>query len=456
MAIDTRISRRNLLKTGAFGAAGAAFLAACGPAATSPGPSAGAAGSAVASGSASGAGGYTPPAANSTGTLTISNWGDPNDQAVYKAVADRFKAKYPNVTVTDNFTPITTWSDYINKILADVAAGKPPDVINIAIEGVKQGISKQLFIPLNDFVSKDSVGKTLTDDTDPRLLAGLSDKNTLYLLPNTWNTMLIYYNTKMAQAAGISRPSDDWTWDDFLAMAKKLTTGSGSAKVFGFAIPYFNFGITPWIYSNGTSQLNADWTASNLKDPKVVEAVTFVRDLVTVNKVAPQPKGADPYQLFPAGKAAMTGAGHWVVGSFKQAGFTDYDILPWPQKAKKASVYGVSGFGIHPKSKSPELAWEYCKELAGVETQKAWVKIGGANPALRSVAQSPDFLGQAPHSELYYNAIEYALPVGAPVVFSTLDPSFMRAMDSMMAGTQSPADALAQADSEVAAAFADA
>ena len=31
--------------------------------------------------------------------------------------------------------------------------------------------------------------------------------------------MLIYYNTKMFEAAGIDRPSDDWTWDDFLAIA---------------------------------------------------------------------------------------------------------------------------------------------------------------------------------------------------------------------------------------------
>lgn len=443
MSDQRLISRRSVLKSGAVGAAGVAALAAM--------PT----GALAQSASAPAGGSYTPPAADTTATLTISNWGDPNDQAVYAAAAERFKAKYPNVTVNDNFTPITTWTDYINKIIADVAAGSAPDVINIAIEGVRQGISKNLFSPLTTYVANDPAGAALVGDVDQRLLDGLSLDGTLYLLPNTWNTMLIYYNTKMFADAGIERPSDDWTWDDFLAIAKQLTTGDGETKVFGFALPYFNFGLTPFWYSAGTSQLNADWTAGNMTDPKLIEAVTWVRDLVTTNAVSPQPKGADPYQLFPAGKAAMTGAGHWVVGSFKAADFADYDILPWPTGATKSSVYGVSGFAIYPGSQNPDLAWEYCKELGGLETQMGMVAIGGANPSLKAAAQSTEFLSQAPHSELFYNAIDYALPVAAPVVFSTLDPSFMRAMDAILAGGD-PATELATANDEVNTAFAEA
>jgi multiple sugar transport system substrate-binding protein len=324
---ELRLSRRQVLKGTAYGATLAALLAACG-------------GSDNSAGSAQKTGPYSAPAGNTTGTLTISNWGDPKDQAVYKAAGDRYKAKYPNVTVTDNFTPITTWSDYINKVVTQVAAGRAPDIINVAIEGIRLGLSKNLFRPLDDYVKNDPAGAKLTADVDKRLLDGLSSDGKLYFLPNTWNSMLIYYNTKMFQEAGLDKPADGWTWNDFLAAAKKLTTGSGSSKVYGFALPYFNFGLNPWFFSNGTAQLNQDWTASNMTDPKMVEAVTFVRDLVTTHGVAPQPKGADPYQLFPAGKAAMTGAGHWVVGDFNKAGFKDYDVVPWPQKTTKATVYG--------------------------------------------------------------------------------------------------------------------
>lgn len=395
---------------------------------------------------------YTAPAADTTATLRISNWGDPNDQAVYAKVAERFKAKYPNVTIEDNFTPITTWTDYINKLVADVAAGNAPDVINIAIEGVQLGISKDMFLPLDGYVAKDPAAAEMFTDVDPRLLDGLGKGGVPYLLPGTWNTMLIYYNTKMFEDAGIERPSDDWTWDDFLAIAQQLTTGEGDSKVFGFVLPWFNFGITPWLYSNGTSQLNADWTASNLTDPKVAETATWIKGLVDAG-VAPDPTGADPYQLFPAGKAAMTGAGHWVVGSFDQAGFDTYDVLPWPSNGTKSTVYGISGYGIHPGSANQDLAWEYIKEMASVDTQKDFVAIGAANPSYRSLAESPDFLSHPAHADLYYNAIEYAKPVAAPTVFNVLDPAFMRAMGEVMAGTDA-AEAFAAADAEVTDAFA--
>lgn len=57
--------------------------------------------------------------------------------------------------------------------------------------------------------------------------------------------MVIYYNTKIFKDAGIEPPKPDWMRDDFLGIAKKLTTGSGADQVFGFGIPNFNFGLQP-------------------------------------------------------------------------------------------------------------------------------------------------------------------------------------------------------------------
>lgn len=398
-------------------------------------------------------GGYTPPPSDITATLTIANWGDPQDQATYKGVAERFKAKYPNVTVVDNFTPITTWSEYINKIVAQVAAGQAPDIISTGVEGVRLGIANNLFRPLDDYVANDPAITPIVADIDSRLFDGLSQDGQLYLFPGPWNGMLIYYNTKMFKDAGIDPPSNDWTWDDFLEIAKKLTTGEGDNKVFGFVLPWFNFGLSPWFFTNGTQPLNDDWTASNLTDPKMAEAAAWVRDLVTVHGVAPQPKGADPYQLFPAGKAAMTGAGHWVVGPFKNAGFTDFDVVQWPQNKAKSTTYGPSGYGIYPGSQNADLAWEYIKELESDATMQAWVAQGAANPARKSFAESPDFLSFPPNAKEYYGLIDYGKVVNAPTVFNVLEPATMRAMDSIMAG-EDPAAALAKADKEVSDAFA--
>src|SRR5687767_10732498 len=75
-----------------------------------------------------GSGAYTAPAKDTKATITISNWGDPADQKVYTEAIARFNAKYPDVTVKNNFTPITTWTEYVNKLTTQVASGDAPDV----------------------------------------------------------------------------------------------------------------------------------------------------------------------------------------------------------------------------------------------------------------------------------------------------------------------------------------
>jgi multiple sugar transport system substrate-binding protein len=433
-------SRRQILQATALGGA-AAFLAACG-------------GSSGGKAATSTTGTYTAPGADATGTLKISNWGDPPDKAVYAAVKERFAAKYPKVQVTDNFVPITTWTDYINKLVTDFASGNGPDVINIAIEGMELGMSKNLFLPLTGYLTRDAAGSApINGDVEPQLLKGLTYDGAQRFLPNTWNTMVIYYNTKLFQKAGLDKPTDDWSWDDFLQAAQKLTTGSGADKIYGFSLPYFNFGLTPWFFSNGTGQFSDDLKTAQFTDPKMVEAVTFISDLVRKHGVAPQPKGADPYQLFQSGKVAMTGAGHWEVAPFKKAGFQDYDVVSWPQKTQKATVYGVSGFGIYSKTKAPDLAWEYLKQLAGPETQKQWVENGGANPALKSAAALPAFTSFPPNAKLFYDSITYGKPVQAPVAFPVVEPALLRALDQVLNGSMTPQAAMGQVQKTVTAAM---
>ncbi|KRE64223.1 hypothetical protein ASG92_19395 [Arthrobacter sp. Soil736] len=393
-------------------------------------------------------GSYTAPAKDVTATISVSNWGDPGDKAVYDNVAARFKEKYPNVTVNNNFTPITTWTEYVNKLVTQAAAGQAPDVINIATEGVQLGLDNELFASMDGFLKNDPEAQSLEKDIDPKLLDGFRKDGSTYLMPNTFNTMVIYYNTKMFKDAGIERPSDDWTWDDFLAISKKLTTGSGANKVYGFALPYYSFGITPWLYSNGTSMMSEDLKTSQLTDPKVQETMGWVRDLVTKHGVAPQPKGSDPYQLFPAGKAAMTGAGHFVTGGFKAAGFSDYDILPWPKNATKATVFGAGAFAISKTSKNPGLSWEFIKMLTDQQTQKKWADAGSAVPSTKTAASSKEFLAAPAHAGEFYNSLSYAKPVAAPGAYNVLDPAFMRAMDEIMSG-QDVAGSLEKANKDV-------
>ncbi len=334
-----------------------------------------------------------------------------------------------------------------------MAGGQAPDIINIAIEGTRLVVKKGLLDPLDDYVAKDAAAKELIDDVAQPLTDAFRVDGKLWQMPHSWNNMVIYYNTKMFKEAGVEPPKEDWTWDDFLAIAKKMTTGSGADQIYGFGIPFFNFGLTPWLLTNGTYQLNADWSESNLNDPKVLEAYTFVHDLVHVHKVAPAVEGTDTANLFSSGKIAMSGWGHWPIQGFVTNNFQDFDVQYWPRKTNATSVHGVGGWGICSQSKNKELAWELIKELVSKDTLQASADAGVAIPARRSVAESEGFLKFPPNSKIYYGSLKDSKPVASPANFNDLETTVMRHLSEMMSGATSPSDALKAAHEEVSAAM---
>ncbi|HWQ15213.1 MAG TPA: sugar ABC transporter substrate-binding protein [Roseiflexaceae bacterium] len=439
-----RVSRRDFLRLMGAGG-GAAVLAACGA------PSAPTGGGAAQQPTAAPA---APASGGGATTLKIFNFGGEADKVIYSAAYDRFKKNHPDVTIEDNFVPVTSWSEYTNKVVAQVAGGQAPDIINIAIEGTRLIVSKGLLMPLDDLLTNDPGGKELIADVDHALIDAFKVDGKVWQVPHSWNNMVIYYNTKMFQEAGIEPPKPEWTWQDFLTIAKQLTSGSGGDQVFGFAIPNFNFGLTPWFLTNDTYQLTADWSDSNLNDPKMLESITFVHDLIHVHKVSPAVEGANNEALFTSGKAAMGGWGHWPIQNFLKNDFKDFDVQYWPRNKKATSVHGVGGWGIYTESKNKELAWELIKELTSKETIQATAEAGVAIPARRSVAYSEEFLKFPANSKIFYDSLKDTRAVPSPANFNEFETIFMRHVAEIFAGTVTPEAGLAAAHEELSAAMA--
>ncbi len=317
------------------------------------------------------------PPSDTKGELLLFDFGDGNEKQVRDAAIARFYTRYPNVKVTNQFTPVSSWAEYIDKLTAQVAAGQAPDLIHISSEGAQLAIQRKLLAPLDSYANSDASSKDLSSDVDSALLKEFTVDGKLYLMPVAWNSMMIYYNTKVFQEAGIPRPADNWTWDDFLVLAKRLTSGEGPGKKFGFAIPYSNFGLTSFWYSNGTAVLKKNLTESNLKDPNFLEAVQFIDGLVRDQKVSPDPARrvaatTDPnaiFELLATRQIAMTGGGRWAIQFFKASQFSDYDLLPWPKNKSQRTVFITDGWGISTKAKQKAVAWEMVKELASGKTE---------------------------------------------------------------------------------------
>lgn len=399
------------------------------------------------------------PAGAKPVTLTYVNYSTGVDKAMWDTLIAEFNKSNPNITVKYQPVPGESWGDYFDKLATMIAGGNPPDVSRVAIEGARLIASRGLAMPLDDFMRGDAEIDEFLKDVSPRLLEVFRVDGKTYEFPFDWNNMVMYYNTKMLEKEGLPPPKKDWTKDDFLALAQRLTKRSPSGETevfgFGFAVQYFS-GTMPWMLANGTNLLSDDWTRSNLKDPRVLEALQFLQDLVWKHKVSPKPPAshADIYSLMAAGKIAMAGGGRWPVLQMTKAGFFDFDVQYFPRWREQVTEYGVGGFVILRSTKYPQEAWRWVKFLTSKRALEIMTRVGQSIPSRRSVAQSPAMFELPPkNARIFYESIEgpNAKPVPSPATYNRIESTWRRYLGRVLANEMPPAAALEEADREFTA-----
>ena len=60
-----------------------------------------------------------------------------------------------------------------------------------------------------------------------------TDDGNFYAVPFRSDFWVLYYNKDLFDAAGVEYPSNDLTMEDYDALARKMTSGSGDTKVYG-------------------------------------------------------------------------------------------------------------------------------------------------------------------------------------------------------------------------------
>jgi multiple sugar transport system substrate-binding protein len=213
------------------------------------------------------------------------------------------------------------------------------------------------------------------------------------------------------------------------------------------------FGMHAWFFTNDTSVFTEGWVDSNLNDPKAAETVQFLADLILKHKVAPNPAGWDEWPQFHAGHLVMRTCGRWCIGGSLKEGFETYDLQYQPFNAGSTrTVAGTDGWGIANVSQNPDAAWEAVKILSDTESSLAMVRLGGNIPALRSVAEMPEFAEFGPpNTAIFYETLDFAKTVPSPPNFNIVEPIMNRHLSTIWNGERSVEEALADAHTEIQA-----
>ena len=403
-----------------------------------------------------GSAGAAPPS-DIEAELTIFNWINPQIISSTEAAIERFSAKYPNVTITPQFVPNDPWGQYISQYLNQAASGDTPDIVGMPIEGFSSLAARGILIDLEEIAAADPAATETLAGIDANLLDGMRTRpgGQLNFFPTEWNNILIYYNKDLFDAAGVGYPPAEWTWDEFLETAKALTVtdGAGNTTQFGYFVPGFNFGITPWFLTNGTDKLDADWAASNMQDAKVSETLQFLHGLIHEHGVAPTFERGVGTDRFVAGQVAMFSAGHWPVRNIIDGGLENVGVTNMPNNGSKTTVFGIGGLAIAKESENQELAWEFIKEMTGPEFQQELADSRISIPSARAFATTEDYLAFPDNAELFYASAAYAQPIASPPNFAQVEDIFISGVENYLTGNTDLESAIAEMDRELSRAM---
>lgn len=328
---------------------------------------------------------------SATQDKVILTWWSPDPVKLsepYFEIAKAFMDKNPNIEVKIQLVPE---DGYIEKSLASIAAGTPPDVLfQFDLPGFAQ---KGALLDLTPYIAESNFDVSVY----PKQLfeSTCKYKGKIYGLPRDLLLSAIYYNKDMFDKAGVAYPQDGWTTDDLLEIAKKLT--DAKKREYGTVTFWWNWGsIAP---SFGTKIINPEGTKVITNSPEMVAFLKWNSDLLLKYKVAPSPAmmetlgggGGGPLELFETGKVGMIYADHWGVKIFRDDkmnfGTVEQPIMPGGKHYADALL---CLWGIPNNSKHKQEAWELLKFITGPEGSEIMGK-SWAIPAIPAVAKKLGF-----------------------------------------------------------------
>ncbi|HII61401.1 ABC transporter substrate-binding protein [Pyrococcus horikoshii] len=321
----------------------------------------------------------------------------------YQRMIELFEKENPNIKV--KYEVITQM--FHENILASFGAGVAPDVFYVDSSWAPIFIEKGALYPISELADESFINKFY-----PFLLEPFKKNGKLYGLPKDWSMLALFYNKKLFEQAGLTKPPE--TWDELLEYAKIITEKTGKP---GLAIYLGGFNrYVPVAVSNGAPKpwFEKPEDASWFDNPVVRETLTWYINLYRKGKVEREKKGLPPYVVAPedvgAGwlgdafgqqKVAMVISGNWMIPfladqfpNFKYG--EDWDIAPLPagKNGRVTMVYTVI-LGINSKTKHPKEAWKFVEFILGPRGQKELVvKAGQTLPSMKGFENDPDLWPQ--------------------------------------------------------------
>jgi multiple sugar transport system substrate-binding protein len=408
-------------------------------------------------GGSSSTGGSTSKAASSASSgghtaITVWHGYTETEAAAFKTLVAEFNRTHPTITVNSQFYGN---SDYaLQKVLAAIAGGKPPDISYLYGSWAPNIATNPQVVKLNKLINADPSFNW--NDFFPAERKVATVGNDIIGIPALVDNLALVYNKTLFKQAGIPTPTPQWTWSDFENAALKLT--DPAKKQFGWAYVNDASEDTVWrfwamLWQAGGSILSPDGKQAAFDSAAGTKAATLLQTLSSKHAVYLD-DGSDNYlSVFDNGHIGMLWTGPWDLAQIIQSK-VKYGVTILPGDQNHQTISGPDNWVMFNNGSAREqAAWTFLKWLTSPAIDLQWATLTGDLPIRASVAKLAGytkFTARYPGVGVWAANLNNATQARPQITsYPKISNAVGQAVQGVLLGKAQPQQALSQAAQQV-------
>ncbi len=322
------------------------------------------------------------------------HWTETSYDRINNNAVNLFQVKHPEVEVKILLLPD---ADRRDKIRVSLAADGEIDSFALGSSESAEFLSTGQMVPIDPKGFGKSSVQQVVDMWTPGAIntcGGVWD-GVYYGIPFELSNYVAWINVEFMKEAGLNPKTDKpKTWDEFVAVGKKLVKEEGGTRVRNGFMANSKAGVFSYlVLTNMMQQRGLDWgsekgiVASMDQPRELARALTTYTDFVVKDKIWDPSLAEDDRGGFGTGKTGMFltgGTWYWGVADNWKMPRENIEPFAYPRFPDGKDIGGV-GYGyclyVSRLAKDPALTWEWLDTMASQTND--FIKLGYHQPRVK-------------------------------------------------------------------------